>query len=145
MQLSPSSAAVHSPRSQAYQRKPLSVAGRVVKTSQKTSAGTPLYLCKDHKEADCTNCFDWPKLIRAQNKNSKKEKEKGKVNDRERVLGLLQSMGVEFPPESKLSDEVLERRLTAALNYAQDMNEFVKVMPLKPGELPLWKVSAYGL
>lgn len=50
-------------------------------------------------------------------------------------------MGVEFPPESKLSDEVLEKRLTAALNYAQDLNEYMKVMPLKPADFPLWKVS----
>ncbi|KAL1741784.1 hypothetical protein HDZ31DRAFT_66589 [Schizophyllum fasciatum] len=118
-------------------RKPLSIAGRVVKTAEKTELGAPIYACKEHKKTTCAQCFDWPRLIRAENS----KKEKGMVNDRERVIGLLQSMGVDFPLESKLADDVLERRLTAALNFAQDLTSFAKVMPFKPDEHPLWKES----
>ncbi|TRM62733.1 hypothetical protein BD626DRAFT_53655 [Schizophyllum amplum] len=116
-------------------RKPLSIAGRFVATNAKDEAGGTVYACKEHNAKDCSRCFNWPQLIREE----KIKKDKGKVEDREQIIGLLQSMGVEFPPGNKLADDALERRLTSALNFAQDLPSFSRILPFKPSEHPSWK------
>ncbi|KAI0032959.1 hypothetical protein K488DRAFT_48696 [Vararia minispora EC-137] len=123
-------------------RKSLSVEGRVVNTGQRVPSDANsayidelIWACKEHDKADCKICFNWPKLIR----QAEVKKERGLVEDRDMLLGLLNSMGVEFPTNTKLSTDVFEKKLTSALNFAQDIANFSEQMPVNPTVLPRWE------
>ncbi|KAK0220407.1 hypothetical protein IW262DRAFT_1384355 [Armillaria fumosa] len=117
-------------------RKPISdvFALGAVKSGKKDSDGYQLYKCRTHDTIDCTDCFDWIKIIVTQSK----KKDKGKVEDRSQILGLLKSMGVELPPTLKLSNDALEKKLASALSAAQEISTLGK-FPIDPSKLPLWK------
>jgi hypothetical protein len=70
-----------------------------------------------HSRGDCSTCFDWYRLqCQAANK-----KNRGLVEDRSLLLGLLGSMGIEMPASTKLSNDALEKKVAFALDYAQDI------------------------
>ncbi|KAK0449821.1 uncharacterized protein EV420DRAFT_766086 [Desarmillaria tabescens] len=117
-------------------RKPISdiFALGAVKSGKKDADGYPSYKCKIHDTIDCPDCFDWIKIIVAQSK----KKDKGKVEDRSQILGLLESMGVELPPTLKLPNDALEKKLASALSAAQEISTLGK-FPINPSKLPLWK------
>jgi hypothetical protein len=126
-------------------RKPLSIEGRLINTGERTSGdscgytrlpGELIWACKEHRKADCKTCFDWPKLLR----HAKVKKDRGLIEDPELIVGLLSSMGINLPANTKLSTERLERKLAAALNCAQDTSTYTDVIPVNPGGLEKWKV-----
>lgn len=73
-------------------------------------------------------------------KVSKSEASNAKLDDREQIIGLLKSMGVTFPKNTKLPTNTLEKRLDAALNCAQFASNYSGKFPLNCAKLPAWKV-----
>ncbi|KZV66415.1 hypothetical protein PENSPDRAFT_654889 [Peniophora sp. CONT] len=116
-------------------RKGLSVAGRIVNSGQRKQDGSIIWHCAVHERVDCNDCFNWSKLMRA----AGKKKDRGKVENREQLLGLLRSMGAHLPSSTKSTDEALEKKLTFALNYAQNYTAHSDKAPFNPSELPVWK------
>lgn len=118
------------------ERKPLDTnACGAVPSGKKWQLGQ-LYQCKAHQQVNCKKCFDWVKNIAAQ----EKKKDTGKVEDVDLLLRLLRSMEVEFPPAYRPSTQILERMLTKALDFAQDISRDLKDLPLDPRKLSAWKV-----
>ncbi|KAG7448862.1 uncharacterized protein BT62DRAFT_731197 [Guyanagaster necrorhizus] len=117
-------------------RKPISdvFALGAVKSGEKDADGYTFYKCKIHDTIDCPDCFDWIKIIVAQSK----KKDKGKVEDRSQILGLLKSMGIDLPPTLKLPDDALEKKLASALSAAQEISTLGK-FPINPSKLPRWE------
>ena len=74
-------------------------------------------------------------------KVSKSEASKAKLDDRGRIIGLLRSMGVTFPEQTKLPTNTLEKRLDTALNCAQFALNYSANFPLNFGRYPAWKVA----
>lgn len=72
-----------------------------------------------------------------------KKKDKGKVEDRHQLLGLLRSMGVHLPRSTRLPEEMLEKKLTSAINFAQDLAAFSDRTPFNPSKLAEWKVRSH--
>ena len=68
------------------------------------------------------------------------KEEKGKINDRDQLLHLLGALGVALPKSTKLSTVALGKKLTSALDLAQDIAVLSDKTPINPGKLPLWKV-----
>ncbi|KAL1741790.1 hypothetical protein HDZ31DRAFT_44689 [Schizophyllum fasciatum] len=120
-----------------YLRKPLSIAGQFIPASEKRDGETGA-LCKSHKRRDCKECFDWQKMLREQGVKKGKNKA-AKVEDREEILALLQSMAVNLPSDTKLPRDALHKRLKAALGMCQDHSSFAKKFPLDPFTCPVWK------
>ncbi|KAF8900791.1 hypothetical protein CPB85DRAFT_1228216 [Mucidula mucida] len=77
------------------------------------------YACHDHHEIDCNTCFDWMEVL------ERKEKKVEPATERPLILGLLKSMGVELPPDTKMRDEVLEKKFSAALTASQSLSSYV--------------------
>lgn len=51
-------------------------------------------------------------------------------------------MGISLPPQTKLSVDLLERKLTTAINISQGIQSFgADKFPIDPSSLPVWKVS----
>ncbi|KAI5835664.1 hypothetical protein K523DRAFT_260382 [Schizophyllum commune Tattone D] len=120
-------------------RKPLSIAGKFIPTSEQKNGDTGA-LCQSHKLRDCEECFDWKKMLREQGSKKGKAKAKPhKIADREQILALLQSMGVNLPSDTKLPKDALEKRLTAALSMCQSLPSFSDKFPLDPSTYPAWK------
>ncbi|KAF9004445.1 hypothetical protein BDZ89DRAFT_967050 [Hymenopellis radicata] len=94
-----------------------------------------LYACEPHRDVDCERCFNWVEILQ------EKEKMKGAVVDRGQILGLLKSMGIELSPDTKMKDNMLEKKLSGALTASQSLSSFGS-SSLNPLELPLWTVSA---
>lgn len=93
-----------------------------------------VYKCQEHDKDNCKECFDWVRIITSQGKT----KEKGKVIDRQQILRFLKSMDVVLPPETKMPDEALERRLSNAISYSQQISS-LGVFPVNPKSLDAWK------
>ena len=55
-------------------------------------------------------------------------------------LRVLQSLGIELPPDTKLSDEAIEKRLRDALNFCQYKDHLEPFPDLNA--LPPWKLGA---
>lgn len=72
----------------------------------------------------------------------KSYKSEGRVQTRTDLMGLLQSMGVELPSSTKLSEEDLEKKLATALTFSQGISSSSK-FPLNPTKLSAWKVCRY--
>ena len=53
-------------------------------------------------------------------RSASKKKDRGKIENRDRLLDLLGSMGAPLPSSTALSEEILENKLTSAINYAQN-------------------------
>ncbi|KAF8900790.1 hypothetical protein CPB85DRAFT_1458117 [Mucidula mucida] len=66
--------------------------------------------------------------------------------DRGQILGLLKSMGIELSPNTKMKDNMLEKKLSGALTASQSLST-LGPSSLNPLELPLWtgtgKASAF--
>ncbi|KAL1758281.1 hypothetical protein FB107DRAFT_207452 [Schizophyllum commune] len=124
-------------------REPLSIAGQF--TTINKESGPNGAACKAHSREDCQDCFNWDKIIREQlmkkltGKVSKSEASKAKLDDRGRIIGLLRSMGVTFPEQTKLPTNTLEKRLDVALNCAQFASNYSAKFPLNFGKYPTWK------
>ncbi|KAF9022636.1 hypothetical protein BDZ89DRAFT_1137258 [Hymenopellis radicata] len=91
------------------------------------------YACHDHHEIDCNVCFDWMEVLEG------KEKKEEPATDRRLILGLLKSMGVELPPDTKMRDEVLEKKFSAALTASQSLSSY-GASSISPEKLPQWTV-----
>ena len=61
---------------------------------------------------------------------------------REETLKALGCMGVDIPPDTKLADDILEKRLRDALNAAQYLHHFT--LPLDFGTLSDWPTNKPG-
>ncbi len=70
----------------------------------------------------------------------RKEKKVEPATERPLILGLLKSMGVELPPDTKMRDEVLEKKFSAALTASQSLSSY-GASSISPEKLPLWTVS----
>ncbi|VDB84575.1 unnamed protein product [Peniophora sp. CBMAI 1063] len=116
-------------------RKGLSVAGRIVNSGQRGPDGSIIWNCAVHLQADCNECFDWNKLMRAEGK----KKDRGKVENRNLLMGLLASMGVRLPTSTKLPEDAIERKLTSAINYAQNFIAYSERAPFNPARLSTWE------
>ena len=119
-------------------RKGLSVAGRIVNSGQRDNEGSIIWHCAEHKRADCNDCFNWTKLMRA----ASKKKDRGKVENRDQLLGLLRSIGADLPATTKLAEDALEKKFTTAINYAQNYAAHMDKAPFNPSNLPVWKVRS---
>ena len=118
----------------------MSIAGKFIPTSEQKDGDTGA-LCQSHKLRDCEECFDWKKMLREQGSKKGKAKAKPhKIEDREQILALLQSMAVNLPSDTKLPKDALEKRLTAALYMCQSLPSFSDKFPLDPSTYPAWKV-----
>ncbi|KAL1741785.1 hypothetical protein HDZ31DRAFT_44669 [Schizophyllum fasciatum] len=132
----------------AFIRMPLSIAGQFTVIEKKK--GPHSAACIKHKRRDCQECFNWEKAIsqqladklRAEDEELESPPDKAalvKINDRERVLTLLRSMGINFPESTKLPADVLNKRLDAALNCAQFVSSYSSKFPLDPSNYPAWE------
>ncbi|TDL26561.1 hypothetical protein BD410DRAFT_525568 [Rickenella mellea] len=63
------------------------------------------------------------------------------MDDRQRLLTSLAAMGVKFPSQNKLPVDLLEQRLTKALDSAQQLSKMTKTIPLDPSTLKIWSSS----
>ncbi|VDB84563.1 unnamed protein product [Peniophora sp. CBMAI 1063] len=131
-------------------RKPLSIAGLVYDTGRKTShsdapdaefPGLTIWACREHKRDNCPNCFNWKKLLRS----LEKKKDDGKLKDNEQIISLLQAMGVIISPDTKLSADVLQKKMNTALKFSQGNAVFSASSPLDPNLLPSWKTQEDSL
>lgn len=113
----------------------LSVVGRLVDTGKRKD-GNVIFNCKEHGVQDCGRCFNWQKLM----KTADNKKDEGKVNDRDQLLRLLDAMGAALPKSTKLSTAALEKKLSSALDMAQNLALFSEKVPFDPSSLPQWKV-----
>ena len=77
-------------------------------------------------------------------RSASKKKDRGKIENRDRLLDLLGSMGAPLPSSTALSEEILENKLTSAINYAQNYAAHSDKVPFDPSELPVWKVCLLG-
>jgi hypothetical protein len=51
-------------------------------------------------------------------------------------------MGIDLPPQTKLAVDLLERKLTTAINNSQGILSFgADKFPIDPSALSVWKVS----
>jgi hypothetical protein len=57
---------------------------------------------------------------------------------RSEYLSLLSSLGVDLPPQTKLSDAALASRLKKALNMAQRLNDVLPHGVFDPSARPAW-------
>ena len=73
-------------------------------------------------------------------RSASKKKDRGKIENRDRLLDLLGSMGAPLPSSTALSEEILENKLTSAINYAQNYAAHSDKVPFDPSELQVWKV-----
>ncbi|VDB84564.1 unnamed protein product [Peniophora sp. CBMAI 1063] len=120
-------------------RKGLSVVGRLVDTGRR-EGGNVIFNCKEHGSRDCEQCFNWKKLMKA----ADSKEEKGKINDRDQLLRLLESLNVALPRTTKLSTTALEKKLTSALDLVQNISLFSDKFPVDPSSLPSWKPEHTG-
>jgi hypothetical protein len=121
-------------------RKPLNASHCGAIRSGEFTGDWHLYKCKIHDTTDCKTCFDWVKLIVAQ----EKKMEKGQVDDRDVLLRLLKAMEVEFPPTYKAPAELLDHKLKVALDLSQDI-KVVETIPINPDKLPRWSVRLFSI
>lgn len=63
---------------------------------------------------------------------------------RRETLSILSAIGVELPPETRLSDEALEKRLKQAINAAQCLAQHIPNSPLNPATLAAWPSTSPG-
>ncbi|KAF9019614.1 hypothetical protein BDZ89DRAFT_959052 [Hymenopellis radicata] len=98
-----------------------------------------IHQCTTHSTVDCQECFNWPEIIVEVSKSKDWE---GKVHSRKDLLGLLKSMGVELPANTKLVDDLLDQKLGNALTAAQKLSPLVPdPSHIDPSKLPLWKTT----
>ncbi|KAF9011455.1 hypothetical protein BDZ89DRAFT_964076 [Hymenopellis radicata] len=93
------------------------------------------YACETHRDIDCAKCFNWAEILQ------EKAQKEGTVADRGQILGLLKLMGIELSPNTKMKDNVLEKKLSGALTASQSLSSFAP-SSINPLELTLWTVRA---
>lgn len=62
-----------------------------------------------------------------------------KISKRTQTLQLLASYGVALPPQTKLPDDVLEKRLKFAINASQWLSTAIPNPPLDAASLKRWE------
>lgn len=63
---------------------------------------------------------------------------------RDEKLKLLHSMGIEFPPSTRLPDDAIEKRFRNALDATQSFERLIDNLPFDPSSLPHWSQSTSG-